>query len=481
MEIKEIALLRPRDASAPIEVRVIRKWNPLFRDNETCFLLVDRYGEAIVAIAHKEERRYVEPKLTVLSCYKIEDYVCVPANSYVNIINHTVALRIGAAASIEKLVDKETLPRLYFEFCPYENIDALLESSQHLIDYIGLITARNYKTKPNTGEPYLRLTLTNSSGQSIEVTIWKEIISKYDRFDKEAIDNAKHPAIVAATSLRVGQFQGQTQLSSTAATYVYLNPSINETSSLIDWAINFQVTNQQTQTTMLQPSHTLENKMTIADILEGDAKDFKGKTLMCSASIIDIVTTKDWYYNACPECLHTIYRSGKGWACPTHGKYEKSKQMYRLVVQIADNTGSTTATLFDEAVTTLLGTPCSELISKGGYTDLETVPAPLHALKGHNKTFFLQAQRDLRTGNTRCTVNTVSPDISQTENAATTSTPSLSLATPAPAPRTASSQSVISTTLQPEKSATTSTSKRTLFATPDTIVESSKFPRYPDD
>ncbi|KAL8195698.1 hypothetical protein R6Q57_025451 [Mikania cordata] len=56
MEIKELASLRPRVAASPIEVRVVRIWKPPFRDNETCFLLVDKRVEDKIT---KTQRSYV--------------------------------------------------------------------------------------------------------------------------------------------------------------------------------------------------------------------------------------------------------------------------------------------------------------------------------------------------------------------------------------------------------------------------------------
>lgn len=37
----EISNLRPKDVSAPIKVRVVRKWSTTFRKNEICFIFVD--------------------------------------------------------------------------------------------------------------------------------------------------------------------------------------------------------------------------------------------------------------------------------------------------------------------------------------------------------------------------------------------------------------------------------------------------------
>ncbi|KAD7477580.1 hypothetical protein E3N88_00716 [Mikania micrantha] len=467
MENETLGSIRLGGSGLPIEVRILRKWIPHLREDDTCYLLVDQSGEAIVAIAHKDERKYVEPKLQTMSCYRIENYVCVSAIPYVNIINHPVSIRIGAAASIDPLPNNEDLPRVYFEFSPYEDVSKLAGNKQRVIDYIGLLQKKEYKKKKN-GELFQWMLLLDSSGRSIEAAIWKEIITKADRFDKHAIDTADTPTVIALTSMRIQQFNDQTQLSSTTATYMYLNPTISETQSLINW---FNTTHGNNDQPWILTRG--DNPTTIQDILHKTDQELNGKTFPCNASVTQIITQKDWYYNACPECLQTIYESGKGWACPTHGKYNTSKHMYRLTAKVADETGSITATIFDDAVATLVGITCSDLLNKEGYSDMTTIPAPLHAIKGKTKKFFLHTQKDARTSNIKYTVNKISDLDFNTMTSNTTVTPSVSPATPLQLTPTPSTKSA-------PKTATTAT-KRIVFASSDNPIRESKLRRYPDE
>ena len=64
-----------------------------------------------------------------------------------------------------------------------------------------------------------------NSRDSVELTLWDELA---ETFKKDEIDALEKPVIIAVTSCRVSRFRNQMQLSSTAATYYYINPIIPE-------------------------------------------------------------------------------------------------------------------------------------------------------------------------------------------------------------------------------------------------------------
>ena len=62
-----------------------------------------------------------------------------------------------------------------------------------------------------------------NSGNSIELTLWDDLA---ERFQKDEIDRLEKPIIIAVTSCRVSKYYNKLQLSSTPATYYYINPRI---------------------------------------------------------------------------------------------------------------------------------------------------------------------------------------------------------------------------------------------------------------
>ncbi|KAI3818420.1 hypothetical protein L1987_12226 [Smallanthus sonchifolius] len=96
-------------------------------------------GDAIQAIVHNKDQKYVDSKINVLKCYRIESYVCVPVSSAINIMSHSVYLGIGAATSIDSIPDTAVLPHQYFEFCECEKLDTRRSDGHQVIDFIGLL------------------------------------------------------------------------------------------------------------------------------------------------------------------------------------------------------------------------------------------------------------------------------------------------------------------------------------------------------
>ena len=62
-----------------------------------------------------------------------------------------------------------------------------------------------------------------TSGNSIELTLWDDLAEK---FKKDQIDKLEKPVIIAVSSCRVSKYYNKLQLSSTPATYYYINPNI---------------------------------------------------------------------------------------------------------------------------------------------------------------------------------------------------------------------------------------------------------------
>ena len=64
-----------------------------------------------------------------------------------------------------------------------------------------------------------------NSRNSIELTLWDDLA---ETFKKDEIDKLERPITIAVSSCRVSKYRNKLQLSSTTATYYYINPKIPE-------------------------------------------------------------------------------------------------------------------------------------------------------------------------------------------------------------------------------------------------------------
>ncbi|PWA94768.1 hypothetical protein CTI12_AA056050 [Artemisia annua] len=68
-----------------------------------------------------------------------------------------------------------------------------------------------------------KVEIQNLNRNSLELTLWDDLA---ETFKKEEIDKLEKPVIIAVSSCRVSKYYNKLQLSSTPATYYYINPRI---------------------------------------------------------------------------------------------------------------------------------------------------------------------------------------------------------------------------------------------------------------
>jgi len=74
-------------------------------------------------------------------------------------------------------------------------------------------------------------------------------------------------------------------------------------------------------------------------------------------------STVPMFYDACPECSKKVMQNNQGaWDCNKCGKcFQTPNVRYMLNMILADSSGSTFVTVFDDAGTSLVGTNAAEL------------------------------------------------------------------------------------------------------------------------
>ncbi|PWA81791.1 hypothetical protein CTI12_AA184760 [Artemisia annua] len=98
-----------------------------------------------------------------------------------------------------------------------------------IADYIGCYIQSGEKEEwgnPNKDQMVIRkIEIQNIHRNSVELTLWDDLA---ESFPKEKIDALEKPILIAVSSCRVSRFRNNMQLSSTPATYYYINPDIPE-------------------------------------------------------------------------------------------------------------------------------------------------------------------------------------------------------------------------------------------------------------
>ncbi|KAI7734198.1 hypothetical protein M8C21_003399 [Ambrosia artemisiifolia] len=92
MDDFRVTSIVPDSDSAPITVRFIRKW---LRNNNLCYVVIDKYGDAIQPDVHYLDKDFFEKKVTLLSCYILDNYICTEAPASVTHLLRALLFRDG--------------------------------------------------------------------------------------------------------------------------------------------------------------------------------------------------------------------------------------------------------------------------------------------------------------------------------------------------------------------------------------------------
>ncbi|KAK1414464.1 hypothetical protein QVD17_30208 [Tagetes erecta] len=403
MEDIEIASLAFGSAAIPLNVRVLRKWKPSGRHNEICCLFVDKQGVAIQAVATNSEIRHVDNSLSVGSCYTIDNYGCAKVDPFTNVLNHCTHLSIGMSSSFNPIPDTNEIPREYFDFASRSRMLSVCDKEYQVIDYIGYVQKiEHFQTKEK--RPYVVISIRDCSNKDIKITLWEEICTRPDRYNKHVIESAPDPRIVAATSVKVKNFQGQIKLQSSTATYVYLHPLSIETHLLLDLYHN-----GRDAILALDDGDIMEDPtITLSEMMAKPAEQINGQTFNIIGHIM-YIPIQEWCHVACQSCNKDTTPAGPKWYCSRHGLNDTPRYVYRVNCVIRDLSGTINATLYDEGITTLIGQPCQAIVENDQHIDISNNPALMEKVILKESKFRVKPTKNPRSGATRCTCDRVEP------------------------------------------------------------------------
>ncbi|KAL4590018.1 hypothetical protein LXL04_002936 [Taraxacum kok-saghyz] len=321
-----------------LHIRILRKWTPFYRKEETWFFAVDKFGDAVLILGEKPNQRFVESKLHLFSCFEIEDYTCSETRGYMKIIMNPIHLNLGMASKILPIPENEDIPKYWFCFASMERLAQPLKPNDDLpglisynfveyiftfnaykvmgllyvltpsfyeIDVIGFLKNIT-KLSKGDGQPYARLELTHESGQEITIILWNECIGDSAKFDDSIFD-----------------ITCQRSFASSAAIHVFLNPPIPKTNEL---------KKRLAEDTLLQ-SQTSITPIAIASLLELSYEEAKGKTFVVDGILQHFSHLDSWYSVYCGESNKYMPRKAKNWFCITHGVPKKANSgMLNLII-----------------------------------------------------------------------------------------------------------------------------------------------------
>ncbi|XP_035844710.1 uncharacterized protein LOC110938089 isoform X3 [Helianthus annuus] len=380
MPPKRVSQVKPEDPPEPLEVRVLKRWIPYFKNKEKmldlCYLLVDLHGDAIEAVADVTKAEYFDSLIKVQHCYTVDKYVSSPSRQYMPSVPHVASLKIGKRATFTPLLDKD-IPNYHYNFATYDDLAPRMKPPKLLTYYIGRIE----EVSPimyRSGKKLRKIVIQDERRNEIEVTLWDE---KADMIQTEDIIGK----VFAITATTVTYFN-KLQLESTTSTTIDINPPIPDLQTYVN---RFQ------ELMPLAEQRASLNHITIADL----KKKIYNKTAQqghytCTATITEIDNLRTWFYVKCPKCGKRAYPEKDRFVCLDDDIEEEPIFMYCLNAKITDNTDSTEVVFYNEALNGIVKVSCRDMVINLGNRNPKVFRDKITSAKGIPKLLHIAVRND---------------------------------------------------------------------------------------
>ncbi|KAJ0692908.1 putative nucleic acid-binding, replication factor A [Helianthus annuus] len=192
--------------------------------------------------------------------------------------------------------------------------------------------------------------------------------------------------VFAITATMVTYFK-KLQLESTTSTTIVINPPIPDLQTYVN---RFQ------ELVPLAEQRASLNHITIAEL----KKKIYNKTAQqghytCTARITEIDESRTWFYVKCPKCGKTSFPEKDQYVCLDDDIEEEEPIFkYCLNAKITDNTDSTEAVFYKEALNDIVKLSCRDMVMNLGNRNPKVLPDKITSTKGEPKLLHITVKND---------------------------------------------------------------------------------------
>lgn len=372
-----IAALNPYQGRWAIKARVtakgdLRRYNNARGDGKVfSFDLLDSDGGEIrVTCFNAVVDRFYEI-IEVGRVYLISKGSLKPAQKNFNHLKNEWEIFLEATSTVDLCTEEDdSIPKQQFSFRHISEIESAENNS--IVDVIGIVISVNPSVpilRKNGMETQRRiLNLKDTSGRSVELTLWGDFCNKEGQKLQEMVDVGFFP-VLSVKSGKVNDFSGKS-IGTIPSTQLFINPDFAEAHELREW---FDSGGKNAATVSISREIAAggaknEIHKTVSQIKnEGLGRSEKPDWVTVRA-FITFIKSDSFCYTACPlmigdrQCNKKVTQSGNRWQCDRcNQEIDECDYRYLLQAQIQDQTGLTWVTAFQESGEEILGCPAKEL------------------------------------------------------------------------------------------------------------------------
>jgi replication factor A1 len=322
--------------------------------------LLDEAGGEIRGTFFKEAVDKYNPILEEGAVYSVSGGKIKAANKQYNNLNSDYEITFGNDTVIQPLANDSAIKAVQLTFCPIAELES--KDVNSTVDVIGIVKdfqeCSSIMTKANRETQKRNLTLVDSSGVQVAVTLWGNHAS---RPDHEFEGNP----VVAIKSARVSDYNGRT-LSTLNSSSVHFNLQEPEIVQLKQWWESVGQANAgfksitssggaggRTDLNDVAARTEMENLSGLGRGEKPDYVNVKGRV-----AFIKHDQEQGPWYTACPTegCNKKVVEDGGGWHCEKCNRtHPNCVRRYILNLSVADPTGRHYFTAFNDIAQPLLG------------------------------------------------------------------------------------------------------------------------------
>ncbi|XP_012275093.1 replication protein A 70 kDa DNA-binding subunit [Orussus abietinus] len=361
-----IAALSPYQNRWVIKVRVtsksdIRVWSNSRGEGKLFSMdLVDESGE-IRCTAFRDQCDKFFDMIEIGKIYYVSRCSLKPANKQFNTLKNDYEMTLtGESEIIPCQEDNSEIPTIQFDFCPISSVEQ--KEKNAVMDVLGICTSTSdvqNLTARSTGRELKKrdINLIDQSNTMISLTLWGTQAETFD---------GSNNVVVAVKGARIGEFNGDKNLSTLNSSVIQIDPDIPEAHRLRGW---YNSTGHKMEAKSL-------SKTGAGGGLSGqwltfkEAKDLRigqdeAPGFFVVKATVNLFKLENVLYKSCPTegCKKKLVDQNSGMYRCEKCNREYPNYKYRLLVvsNLVDFTGHQWVTAFNEEGEKLIGVSAQEL------------------------------------------------------------------------------------------------------------------------
>ncbi|CAH2064688.1 unnamed protein product, partial [Thlaspi arvense] len=341
-------------------------------------LLIDESSTLMQGSIHLHHLSTFEPLLHEGSMYVITGFEVTRSNHRFKMTDFNLSIRFNERTSLVQIQESFcNIPTELFRFHSHQELPSI-----HIIGQV--CTTKAYRNEATEALERMLVHLCLESGEKVWLSAFDAHATSLNQIfgTKEA-----GTCVMLATNINPKYFGGELYLNATAATKFYFDDEMEATRGFLPRLTS----NYKDGIQSLEIYHGVQKieHLTIAELNDFLIKsNLKEAEFLCTATVVDILSTNGWSYISCSKCAKKMTREQTTLTCNNcHSIDAVGDVKYRVELVVDDGTTGSVFVAFDKDMVKLTNMQASQIVTEQDDTHLNNSALPQQILDIVGKKF----------------------------------------------------------------------------------------------